>query len=156
MPRRREVAKREIPQDALYHDASVSKFINKLMLRGKKSVAEAIFYGSMDIIKEKIDKPPIDIFKQALENVKPIVETRSRRVGGANYQIPVEVRAERKASLAMNWLINFARERSEKSMKEKLAAELIDAANNRGNAIKKKEDTHKMAAANKAFAHYRW
>jgi small subunit ribosomal protein S7 len=110
----------------------------------------------MDLIEKKADKAPIEIFKQALENVKPVVETKSRRVGGSNYQVPIEVRPERRMSLAMRWLIGFARERSEKSMQEKLAAELLDAANNRGNAIKKKEDTHKMAAANKAFAHYRW
>ncbi len=156
MPRRREVAKRDILPDPKYHDKTVSRFINKLMLRGKKSVAESIFYESMDIIQGKNEKPALEIFRQALENVKPVVETKSRRVGGSNYQIPVEVRPERRGSLAMSWLISFARERSEKSMQEKLAAEFLDAANNRGNAIKKKEDTHRMAAANKAFAHYRW
>ncbi|MCX5895325.1 MAG: 30S ribosomal protein S7 [Proteobacteria bacterium] len=156
MPRRREVTKRAIQPDPIYNDKTVRRFISKLMLCGKKSVAEANFYGSLDIIGQKIDKPPLEVFKQALENVKPVVETKSRRVGGSNYQIPVEVRPERRMSLAMRWLINFARERTEKSMKEKLAAEFIDAANNRGSAIKKKEDTHKMAAANKAFAHYRW
>jgi small subunit ribosomal protein S7 len=156
MPRRRVVAKRDILPDPKYHDKTVTRFVNKLMLKGKKSVAESIFYGCMDIIQEKIDKPALEIFRQALENVKPVVETRSRRVGGSNYQIPIEVRSERRNSLAMSWLIDFARERSEKSMREKLAGEFIDAANNRGNAIKKKEDTHRMAAANKAFAHYRW
>jgi small subunit ribosomal protein S7 len=156
MPRRREVAKRDILPDPKYNDKTVSRFINKLMLQGKKSVAESTFYGCMDIIQGKTDKPALEIFRQALDNVKPVVETKSRRVGGSNYQIPIEVRPERRNSLAMSWLIDFARERSEKSMQEKLAAEFIDAANNRGNAIKKKEDTHRMAAANKAFAHYRW
>jgi small subunit ribosomal protein S7 len=156
MPRRQEIAKRDILPDPLFNDKTVSRFINRLMLRGKKSVAQSIFYDCMDLIEKKADKAPIEIFKQALENVKPVVETKSRRVGGSNYQVPIEVRPERRMSLAMSWLIGFARERSEKSMQEKLAAELLDAANNRGNAIKKKEDTHKMAAANKAFAHYRW
>jgi small subunit ribosomal protein S7 len=156
MPRRKEIARRDILPDPLYNDKTVSRFINRLMLRGKKSVAQSIFYDCMELIGEKADKSPIEIFRQALENVKPVVETKSRRVGGSNYQVPIEVRPERRMSLAMSWLIGFARERSEKSMQEKLAAELLDAANNRGNAIKKKEDTHKMAAANKAFAHYRW
>lgn len=156
MPRRQEITRRDISPDPLYHDKTVSKFINRLMLRGKKSVAQSIFYGCLNIIEKKTDKPALEIFKQALENVKPVVETKSRRVGGSNYQVPIEVRPERRMSLAMSWLINFSRERGEKSMQEKLAAELLDAANNRGNAIKKREDTHKMAAANKAFAHYRW
>jgi small subunit ribosomal protein S7 len=156
MPRRKEIARRDILPDPLYNDKTVSRFINRLMLRGKKSVAQSIFYDCMELIGEKADKSPIEIFRQALENVKPVVETKSRRVGGSNYQVPIEVRPERRMSLAMSWLIGFARDRSEKSMQEKLAAELLDAANNRGNAIKKKEDTHKMAAANKAFAHYRW
>jgi small subunit ribosomal protein S7 len=156
MPRRQEIAKRDILPDPLFNDKTVSRFINRLMLRGKKSVAQSIFYDCMDLIEKKADKAPIEIFMQALENVKPVVETKSRRVGGSNYQVPIEVRPERRMSLAMSWLIGFARDRSEKSMQEKLAAELLDAANNRGNAIKKKEDTHKMAAANKAFAHYRW
>ncbi len=156
MPRRQEISRRDIAPDPLYHDKTVSKFINRLMLRGKKSVAQSIFYDCLKLIEKKADKPALEIFKQALDNVKPVVETKSRRVGGSNYQVPIEVRPERRMSLAMSWLINFARERGEKSMQEKLAAELLDAANNRGNAIKKKEDTHKMAAANKAFAHYRW
>jgi len=156
MPRRQEIAKRDILPDPLFNDKTVSRFINRLMLQGKKRVAQSIFYDCMDLIETKADKAPIEIFKQALENVKPVVETKSRRVGGSNYQIPIEVRPERRMSLAMSWLIGFARGRSEKSMQEKLAAELLDAANNRGNTIKKKEDTHKMAAANKAFAHYRW
>jgi small subunit ribosomal protein S7 len=156
MPRRREIAKRDILPDPKFHDKTVTRFLNKLMVQGKKSTAQKIFYGSMGLIEKRSDKPPLDIFKQALENVKPVVETKSRRVGGSNYQVPIEVRPERRGSLAMNWLISFARDRSEKSMQEKLAAELIDAANNRGNAVKKKEDTHRMAAANKAFAHYKW
>jgi len=156
MPRRREIAKRDILPDPKFHDKTVTRFLNKLMVQGKKSTAQKIFYGSMGLIEKRSDKPPLEIFKQALENVKPVVETKSRRVGGSNYQVPIEVRLERRGSLAMNWLISFARDRSEKSMQEKLAAELIDAANNRGNAVKKKEDTHRMAAANKAFAHYKW
>lgn len=131
-------------------------FINKMMERGKKSTAEAIVYGSLDIIKEKTGKEPLETFKAALNSVKPAVETKSRRIGGANYQVPVEVRPERQMALAMRWIIGYSRERSEKTMQEKLAGELIDAINNRGNSIKKREDTHKMAAANKAFAHYRW
>ena len=126
------------------------------MLRGKKSVAESIVYGAFDVIKERAKAEPLDLFKNALENVKPVLETKTRRVGGSNYQIPVEVRSDRRVSLGMRWLINFARKRAEKSMKEKLAAELIDAANNRGASVKKKEEVHKMAEANKAFAHYRW
>jgi small subunit ribosomal protein S7 len=156
MPRRREIAKRDILPDPKFHDKTVTRFLNKLMVQGKKSTAQKIFYGSMGLIEKRSDKPPLEIFKQALDNVKPVVETKSRRVGGSNYQVPIEVRPERRGSLAMNWLISFARDRSEKSMQEKLAAELIDAANNRGNAVKKKEDTHRMAAANKAFAHYKW
>lgn len=156
MPRRREIAKRETLPDPKFHDKTVSRFVNKLMEKGKKSTAQQIFYGSMALIERRAEKPPLEVFKQALENVKPVVETKSRRVGGSNYQVPIEVRPERRGSLAMNWLISFARERSEKSMQEKLAAELIDAASNRGNAVKKKEDTHRMAAANKAFAHYKW
>ncbi|MCX5897008.1 MAG: 30S ribosomal protein S7 [Proteobacteria bacterium] len=156
MPRRREIAKRDTLPDPKFHDKTVSRFVNRLMVQGKKSTAQQIFYGSMGLIEKRAEKPPLEVFKQALENVKPAVETKSRRVGGSNYQIPIEVRPERRASLAMSWLISFARERSEKSMREKLAAELMDAANNRGNAVKKKEDTHRMAAANKAFAHYKW
>ena len=156
MPRRREIAKRDTLPDPKFHDKTVSRFVNRLMVQGKKSTAQQIFYGSMGLIEKRAEKPPLEVFKQALENVKPVVETKSRRVGGSNYQIPIEVRPERRASLAMSWLISFARERSEKSMREKLAAELMDAANNRGNAVKKKEDTNRMAAANKAFAHYKW
>ncbi len=156
MPRKREVRKREILPDPKYHDKLVAKFINGLMRRGKKSVAERIFYRALDLIKEKIHSDPLKIFQQAMENVKPLIEVRPRRVGGATYQVPVEVRPERKTSLAIRWLISYAKQRPEKTMEEKLSAELIDAANNRGGAIKKREDTHKMAEANKAFAHYRW
>lgn len=156
MPRRREVIKRDLLPDPVYHDKKITKFINKIMLKGKKSLAESIFYECMDYIQEKTQKDPLEIFNKAIENVRPVVETKSRRVGGSNYQIPVEIRLDRRLALAMNWLIYFSRRRPEKSMKERLAAELLDAANNRGSAVKKKEDTHRMAAANKAFAHYRW
>jgi small subunit ribosomal protein S7 len=156
MPRRGFIVKREIIPDPKYHDRLVAKFINKVMMRGKKSVAESIVYGAFDVIKERAKTEPLDLFKNALENVKPVLETKTRRVGGSNYQIPVEVKSDRRVSLGMRWLINFARKRAEKSMKEKLAAELIDAANNRGSSVKKREEVHKMAEANKAFAHYRW
>ncbi|MCX5887493.1 MAG: 30S ribosomal protein S7 [Proteobacteria bacterium] len=156
MPRRGFIVKREIIPDPKYHDRLVAKFINKVMLRGKKSTAESIVYGAFDVIKERAKTEPLDLFKSALDNVKPVLETKTRRVGGSNYQIPVEVRSDRRVSLGMRWLINFARKRAEKSMKEKLAAELIDAANNRGASVKKREEVHKMAEANKAFAHYRW
>ncbi len=156
MPRKREVKKREILPDPKYHDALTAKFINGIMRRGKKSVAEGIFYHALDIVKDKTHSDPVKVFAQAMNNVKPLIEVRPRRVGGATYQVPVEVRPERKVALAIRWIIGFAKQRSEKTMEEKLSAELIDAANNRGAAIKKKEDTHKMAEANKAFAHYRW
>ena len=156
MPRRREVKKREIVPDLKYRELLVAKFINLLMRRGKKNTAEQIFYGSLDILKEKAKDEPLKVFKQAMENVKPVVEVKSRRVGGATYQVPVEVRSDRRTSLAIRWLIQYAKERSEKSMAERLAAEFLDAANNKGASIKKKEDTHRMAEANKAFAHYRW
>ncbi len=156
MPRKREVRKREILPDPKYHDALIAKFINGIMRRGKKSVAERTFYGSLDLIEEKIHSDPLKTFKQAMDNVKPMIEVRPRRVGGATYQVPVEVRPERKLALSIRWIIDYAKQRPEKTMEEKLCAELIDAANNRGASIKKKEDTHKMAEANKAFAHYRW
>jgi small subunit ribosomal protein S7 len=156
MARRREAVKRENLPDPRYNDVTVARFINRIMQRGKKSVAEAIVYGSFDVIREKVGKDPLETFKAALNNVKPAVETKSRRIGGANYQVPIEVRPERQMALAMRWIIGYSRARSEKTMGEKLAGELIDAINNRGNSVKKKEDTHKMAAANKAFAHYRW
>jgi small subunit ribosomal protein S7 len=156
MPRRREVPRREVNADALYNSTLVSKFINSVMERGKKSVAENIVYRALDKLRERAQEDPLKVFKKAVDNVKPSLEVKSRRVGGSNYQVPVEVRPERRTSLSIRWLIAFARARPEKTMIEKLAAELNDAANNRGGAIKKKEDTHRMAEANKAFAHYRW
>jgi small subunit ribosomal protein S7 len=156
MARRRVAAKRNILPDPEYSDVTVTRFVNKIMIKGKKSVAESIVYGSFDIIKDKTGKEPLEMFKQALDNIKPAVETKSRRIGGANYQVPVEVGSGRQMALAMRWIIGFSRARSEKTMPERLAGELLDAVNNRGSSIKKKEDTHKMAAANKAFAHYRW
>ena len=156
MPRRREVPKRKINPDPKYHDRLVAKFMNNLMERGKKSLAERIFYGAMDIIEKRANEEPIKVFKRAMDNVKPVLEVKARRVGGATYQVPVERRAQRRTALTMRWLIGYARARGEKTMVERLAAELIDAANNRGSSIKKREDTHKMAEANKAFAHYRW
>ena len=156
MPRRREVRKREILPDPKYHEILIAKFINGVMRRGKKSSAEKIFYCALDIIKDRTHSDPIKMLNQAMDNVKPLIEVRPRRVGGATYQVPVEVRPERKTALAIRWIIGYSKQRSDKTMEEKLSAELIDAANNRGAAVKKKEDTHKMAEANKAFAHYRW
>jgi small subunit ribosomal protein S7 len=156
MPRRREIAKRVILPDPKYHDRLVAKFVNSLMLDGKKSTAENIVYGAFDLIKERSGNEPVEVFKKALENIRPTVEVKSRRVGGSTYQVPVEVRVERRNALAMRWLVSFARKRSEKTMRERLAAEFMDAAGNRGAAVKKREDTHRMAEANKAFAHYRW
>ncbi len=156
MPRKGEVRRREILPDPKFHDRLVAKFINSMMSRGKKSTAERILYGAFDLMADRTKEDPLVLFKRALDNVKPVVEVRSRRVGGATYQVPVEVRPTRRASLGMRWIVVNARARNEKSMAERLAAELVDAANNRGAAIKKKEDTHRMAEANKAFAHYRW
>lgn len=157
MPRRKTVAKRVIAADARFKSVLVSKFINQLMLDGKKNVARSVFYDAMDIVAERIkDGNPLDVFDKAMEAVRPRVEVKSRRVGGATYQVPVEVRPERRNALAMRWITNFAQKRSGHSMAEKLAAEISDAFNNRGAAVKKREDTHKMADANKAFAHYRW
>jgi len=156
MSRRRDIPKREIIPDPKYRDVLVAKFVNRLMLDGKKSVAQNMFYKALDIVAERSSEEPFGVFKKAVENVKPMVEVKSRRVGGATYQVPVEVRPERKVALAIRWLIGYARSRGEKSMEQKLAAEFMDAANNRGAAVKKREDTHKMAEANKAFAHYRW
>jgi len=156
MPRRREVPKREILPDPKFGNQEVAKFMNVLMTRGKKSVAERIVYGAFDTIKSKSGKEPIDVFSQAVQNSKPMVEVKSRRVGGANYQVPIEVPQNRRTSLAIRWIILNARSRSEKDMADKLANELMDAANLRGGAIKKKDDVHRMAEANKAFAHYRW
>jgi len=156
MPRRREVAKRVILPDPKYHDRLVAKFINGLMLSGKKSTAEQIVYGAFDLIKERTGESPVEVFKKAVENVRPAVEVKSRRVGGSTYQVPVEVRSERRNALAIRWIVGYARGRGEKTMQERLAAEFLDAAGNRGAAVKKREDTHRMAEANKAFAHYRW
>jgi small subunit ribosomal protein S7 len=156
MSRRREVPKRKITPDPKYKDKLVAKFTNCLMLSGKKSVAEGILYGALDIIQSRFKEDPIEVFRKALDNVKPKLEVKSRRVGGANYQVPVEVRPERRVALAMRWLVGYSRTRGEKTMRERLAAELVDASQNRGTAVKKKDDTHKMADANKAFAHYRW
>jgi small subunit ribosomal protein S7 len=154
--RRQKAIKRPVLPDARYDSQTVSKFINTLMLQGKKSIAERIFYGAMDIVESRTGQPGVNVFKQALQNLKPVVEVKSRRVGGATYQVPVEVRPERRTALAMRWLMQYSRDRNEKSMSEKLAAEVIAASKGEGNAIKKKEDTHRMAEANKAFAHYRW
>ena len=156
MPRRRDVPKRKITPDPKYKDKLVAKFTNSLMIGGKKSTAEGILYGAFDVISARFKEDPLEIFRKALDNVKPRLEVKSRRVGGATYQVPVEVRPERRVALGMRWLVNYSRDRGEKTMREKLAGEIMDAANNRGNAVKKKEDTHKMAEANKAFAHYRW
>ena len=156
MSRRKSAVKRTILPDARYDSQTVSKFINVLMYEGKKSVAERIFYAAMDLVENRTSQPGVNIFKQALTNLKPVVEVKSRRVGGATYQVPVEVRPDRRTALAMRWLISYSRDRNEKSMAEKLAAEVIAASKGEGNAVKKKEDTHRMADANKAFAHYRW
>jgi small subunit ribosomal protein S7 len=156
MPRRRIVAKREILPDPLYNSQLVTKFVNTVMERGKKSLAEGILYGALNKVAEKTQDDPMKTFKKAIENVKPALEVKSRRVGGSTYQVPVEVRPNRRTSLAIRWLIDYATQRGEKTMREKLAAEILDAANLRGGAVKKKDDTHKMAEANKAFAHYRW
>jgi small subunit ribosomal protein S7 len=156
MPRRREVQKRKILPDPKFQDRLVTKFINNLMRKGKRSTAEQICYGALEIVQDKGKDEALKLFKKALENIKPVVEVKSRRVGGATYQVPVEVRQDRRVALGMRWLINYAKDRGEKTMREKLAGEILDASNNRGNAVKKREDTHKMAEANKAFAHYRW
>jgi small subunit ribosomal protein S7 len=156
MPRKGEVKKRDVLPDPKYHDRTVTKFINSMLYDGKKSLVERILYLSLDLVAERGKEDALAVFKRALEQVKPVVEVRSRRVGGATYQVPVEVRPQRRMSLAMRWLVQNARARPEKSMVQKLAGEILDAANGRGGAVKKKEDTHRMAEANKAFAHYRW
>ncbi len=156
MPRRGNIPKRELLPDPVYKSPLVTKFINCLMLQGKKSVTERIFYGSMETIRKRIDDDPLKVFRRAVDNVKPAVEVKSRRVGGSNYQVPIEVRPERSTALALRWLIGYARNRPENSMGERLANELLDASASRGGAFKKKDDTHRMAEANKAFAHYRW
>jgi small subunit ribosomal protein S7 len=156
MPRRRRAVKRDVLPDPKYGSTLVTKFINVMMLEGKKGVSETIFYKAMDILKEKTSKDPMEVFVLALENVKPLVEVKSRRVGGATYQVPIEIRPERRQALGIRWLIINSRKRSEKTMFQRLAGELMDAHNNTGVSIKKKEDTHKMAEANKAFSHYKW
>jgi small subunit ribosomal protein S7 len=156
MSRRRQADKRQVLPDAKYGEKVIAKFANILMFGGKKSTAEGILYGAFDIIEERYKQEPLEVFKKALDQVKPRVEVKSRRVGGATYQVPVEVRNDRRTALAMRWLVSFSRRRGEKSMTERLAAELVEAAQGRGAAVKKREDTHKMADANKAFAHYRW
>ena len=156
MPRRREVPKRKIFPDPKYGDRMVGRFTNVIMRDGKKSTAERIVYGAFGVIESKTRNEPLAMFRRALENIRPRVEVKSRRVGGATYQVPIEIRPERAASLAMRWLVDFSRKRPGKSMRERLANEIIDAANERGESVKKREDTHRMADANKAFAHYRW
>jgi len=156
MPRRREIAKREILPDPKYNNKLVARFINNLLRKGKKSTAEAMFYGAFDIIEKRTKEQPVEVFEKAVNNVKPVIEVKSRRVGGSTYQVPTEVMPGRRIALAIRWLILHSKERTEKTMREKLAAELIDAANNRGASVKKRESVHKMAEANKAFAHYRF
>ncbi len=156
MPRRREAVKRKINPDPKFGDKLVAKFVNGLMERGKKSTAEHILYSALELVGERTKEEPLKVFKKAMDNVKPQLEVKSRRVGGATYQVPVEVGAARREALAMRWLIGYSRDRNEKTMAERLAAELIDAAAGRGSAVKKRDDTHRMAEANKAFAHYRW
>lgn len=156
MPRKGYVAKRETLPDPLYNDTRITKLINKVMKDGKKGIAQKICYGAFDIVKQKAGKNPIEVFETALNNIMPVLEVKARRVGGSTYQVPVEVRADRRQSLGLRWLVESARARNEKTMREKLAAEILDASNNTGAAVKKREDTHKMAEANKAFAHYRW
>jgi small subunit ribosomal protein S7 len=156
MSRRQKAVRRPVPPDPRYDSQTVSKFVNNLMSEGEKAIAEGIFYKAMDLIEQRTGQPGVNVFKQALNNVKPAVEVKSRRVGGATYQVPVEVRPDRRAALAMRWVLQYSRQRGEKSMAERLAAELILASKGEGNAIKKKEDTHRMAEANRAFAHYRW
>jgi len=156
VPRRGAIPKREVLQDPVYRNKVLTKLINQIMLDGKKSVAEAVVYGAMDIVKEKTGKNPLEVFETAMKNIMPVLEVKARRVGGANYQVPVEVRHDRRQTLAIRWLTNFSRARAGRTMEEKLANEIMDAAAGTGGSVKKREDTHKMAEANKAFAHYRW
>ncbi|AWF79804.1 30S ribosomal protein S7 [Microbulbifer sp. A4B17] len=156
MPRRRVVAKREVLPDPKFGNVTLAKFMNHVMISGKKSVAERIVYGALETVSEKLNKDPIEVFEESLENIAPMVEVKSRRVGGATYQVPVEVRPSRRMALAMRWLVEFSRKRGEKSMAQRLANEMIDAAQNKGGAVKKREDVHRMAEANKAFSHYRF
>lgn len=156
MPRRGYIAKRDVLPDPIYGDKIVTKLINKVMLNGEKSIAQRIVYGAFDIISEKTGRDPLEVFHDAMNNVMPVLEVKARRVGGATYQVPMEVRPDRRQSLGIRWIVEYARERNAKNMIEKLAAEIMDAANNQGASVRKKEDTHRMAEANKAFAHYRW
>lgn len=156
MPRRRVVAKREVLPDPKYGNVTLAKFMNHVMVSGKKSVAERIVYGALDVVKERLNKDPVEVFEEALEHIAPLVEVKSRRVGGATYQVPVEVRPSRRTALAMRWLVEYSRNRGEKSMPARLAGELIDASQNKGGAVKKREDVHRMAEANKAFSHFRF
>ena len=156
MPRRGNIAKRDVIADPIYNSKLVSKLINSIMLDGKKGVAQKIVYEAFDIIKEKSGKEPLEVYEQAMENIMPVLEVKARRVGGSNYQVPMEVRPDRRVALGLRWLTLYARNRNEKTMKERLANEILDAVNNAGGAVKKKEDTHKMAEANKAFAHFKW
>ena len=156
MPRKGKVPKREILPDPVYGNKVVTKLINKVMLDGKKGTSQRIVYGAFELIKERTDKDPVEVFEQAMANIMPVLEVKARRVGGANYQVPIEVRADRRETLGLRWLVRYSRLRGEKGMTEKLAKEIMDAANNTGASVKKREDTHKMAEANRAFAHYRW
>ncbi len=156
MPRKGYIAKREILPDPMYNNVVVTKLINNIMLDGKKGVAQSIVYGAFEIIAEKTGKEAVEVFTQAMENIMPVLEVKARRVGGATYQVPIEVRPERRQTLGLRWLTKYSRERNERTMKERLAGEILDAVNNMGGAVKKKDDTHKMAEANKAFSHYRW
>ena len=156
MPRRGNVPKREVLPDPIYNSVLVTKLVNSIMLDGKKGVAQKVVYGAFDIIKEKTGQEPLEVFNTAIENIMPSLEVKARRVGGATYQVPIEVRPERRQTLGLRWLTTYSRNRGEKTMKERLAGEIMDAANNTGSAVKKREDTHKMAESNKAFAHYRW
>lgn len=156
MPRKGHIPKRDVLPDPIYNDKVVTKLINNIMLDGKKGTAQKICYGAFDIIREKTDKDPLDVFRQALENIMPLLEVKARRVGGSTYQVPIEVRPERRQALGLRWLVSYARNRGERTMRERLAGEILDAVNGMGGAFKKKEDTHKMAEANRAFAHFRW
>ncbi len=156
MPRKGYIAKREVLPDPMYNNIVVTKLINNIMLDGKKGVAQSIVYGAFDIISEKTGKDPIEVFTQAMENIMPVLEVKARRVGGATYQVPIDVRPDRRQTLGLRWLTLYARQRNERTMRERLAGEILDAVNNMGSAVKKKDDTHKMAEANRAFSHYRW
>ncbi|NLN41609.1 MAG: 30S ribosomal protein S7 [Clostridiales bacterium] len=156
MPRKGHVPKRDVLPDPLYGSKVVTKLINQIMMDGKRGIAQRICYGAFDVVRDKTGRDPMEVFEEALENIMPVLEVRARRVGGATYQVPVEVRAERRQTLGLRWLVDYARNRGERTMVERLAAEIMDAANNAGGAVKKKEDTHRMAEANRAFAHYRW